>query len=175
MDVPFIAAILGTVVLNYYAYRYINSQPIHQTPLEDWAHKLFPHLENYYINDIMTISPFIFALFNLTSGQLRKFIMMFCITYTVRAISFCITHMPAAYECDKSNMFNSCNDLMFSGHTTMTVLSLWALHYWRGLPIWFVAPYFLVTIGFILAPRYHYSSDVLIASVISTSIFHNLK
>lgn len=175
MDKILLFSILGSLLVNICAYSYINRKEISKTPLQDIIHKRLPCLDRYYMNDVLTITIFIFALFNLNTTQLKRVLLMFAILYTVRAITMCVTHLPAVNKHCKSAVFNSCHDLMFSGHTTMTVISLLALHTWQNLSLWITIPYYLITAFFILAQRRHYTADVVIASVLSFSVFHNLK
>ena len=177
MDLTLVSAIVGTVIINYFAYSYINTRDIPFTPLNDIMHDALPYLHKYYMNDILTLIPFVFTLFNLTKDQLKKYFLILSLLYTIRAVTICVTHMPRAQEdCNKNNsVFNSCNDLMFSGHTTLTVVSLLALHTYRGLPLYLIIPYYMTTMFFILAPKHHYTVDILIASVLSVSVFFNLK
>lgn len=167
--------IAATVIFNILAYKYINSRESIYPPLADVLHNYLPQLDNYYMNDVLTVSIFIFAIFNLTRQQVNKFSMIMIILYLLRAITMCVTHMPAVNENCKSALFDSCHDLMFSGHTTMTTVSLLALYYWAGWNGIFAILYYLATVFFILAQRRHYTSDVIIATILSVSIFHNLK
>ncbi len=175
MDNIVLFYLLIAVILNFIAYRIINSRDNIHPPLADVLHDQLPFLDHYYMNDVLTISIFVFVVFNLTMPQLNKFFIVLVILYVLRAFTMCATHMPAVNPNCKSALFDSCHDLMFSGHTTMTTTSLLALHYWVGTPLFIVLPYYLTTIFFILAQRRHYTSDVLIATILSTSVFHNFK
>lgn len=175
MDKIVLFSLLVAFILNIVAYRVINSRDNVHPPLKDVLHDKLPLLDQYYMNDILTVSIFVFAVFNLSLQQLNKFTIILVILYVLRAFTMCATHIPAVNPRCKSAIFDSCHDLMFSGHTTMTVVSLLALHYWQNLSLFISIPYYLVTIFFILAQRRHYTTDVIVASVLSFSVFHNLK
>lgn len=170
--------VIGVIIclaINYCSYRYLNNKEISKIPMPDIIHDKLPCLEDYYMNDVLTLTIFIFASFSLNILQAQKFTLIFIILYIIRALTIVVTHIPAVNKKCVKAIFNSCHDLMFSGHTAMTVVSLMSLHYWHGLSLFVAVPYYLVTIFFILAQRRHYTTDVLMASVLSFSVFHNLK
>lgn len=170
------SCLLAALSVNSIAYHYLLQNNVEDIPLNDIVHNNLPHLTNYYLNDICVTLLLLYTLFVLDKKHLRKYIIILSLLYSIRAISFSVTQLPSPnIGCKKRTIHNTCNDLMFSGHTTLLTTSLLALYFWKNIKILPLMLYYLVTIAFVILPRKHYTVDIFIASVLSSSIFYNLK
>ena len=133
-------------------------------PVYDLGFKLLPNLQKYdHLGDYALIIPIFSVLFSWGSwgtSKREKFLTMFILMYTFRALSNYVTTIPSSKECELKPPFGFCNDYMFSGHSAFNIVS----SYHVGSPLWPVWP--LITSLFSIASREHYSVDVVIAWVI---------
>ena len=116
---------------------------------------------------------------------------MISLIYLMRAISFSMTILPSpSVDCkceweDEPETFlrkvlnlfyqEGCSDLIFSGHTSMMLMSTYFLIYYC-LPNSLMAQLFLVVYNIIgvyviIGCRLHYSVDSYIATIITTLLF----
>jgi hypothetical protein len=167
--------LLCAVIVNTIAYNKLLQNTIVDIPLNDIAHNNLPILSNYHLNDVFIVLLTIYTLYKLESKHIERYSIILSLLFIIRAISFSVTHLPSPnVGCNKRNIHNTCNDLMFSGHTTLLTVSLMALYYWGSISLSPLVLYYLMTITTIILPRKHYTVDILIASVLSCSIFYNL-
>lgn len=111
------------------------------------------------------------------------FIKLLGMILIIKGISFYFTLLPdSSQKCDLSNMFKSqkgCNDLLFSSHITVQLLSiLYILYYTRfGKGMSTNSNRLLISTipinaYLILALRDHYSIDILYALIVTYGMFY---
>ena len=117
------------------------------------------------------------------------------IVYLLRAISFSVTILPSPsthckceWEDEPETFLRSllniiyqegCNDLIFSGHTSMMVMSsLYLVHYYlyeSKLCMFLILIYNIIGALIIIGTRLHYTTDVFLASVINVLLFFSFN
>lgn len=158
-------------------------------PLHDSMHDIIPKIPAQYgfIKEITTFTPLLLFLFLIIKEKnyrvLFDFIKLFSIIFIIRSLSFYLTTLPDASErCDPSivsGINGGCNDLLFSGHTFIQLLSILYLYYysesWQKLPTTITRPFLLLIPAnayLILAKRDHYSIDILYAFMVTYGMFY---
>ncbi len=163
------------------------------TPLPDIYHSVLPNeMRNYHeYSDWMPVIPLVLFIILDKFQHSGEFIFLLALVYIIRFISFSLTVLPSpSRDCkceweNKPDTFlrktlnlfyqEGCNDLIFSGHTSMMLLSSLFLS-------WYVFPhnrtalvtiviYNIIGVIVIIGTRLHYSVDVFIATIICTLLF----
>lgn len=165
----------------------------HHDPLPDLFHTILPHWlrEWHEYSDYVPIVPLVFFLLIDQGSHFFIFLYVITLVYLLRSIAFGLTILPCPtphceceWEVDPKTTLRGilnllyqegCNDLIFSGHTSMMVTSsLFLIYYhFRGslwVKIMFLC-YNLVGIFTIVGTRLHYSVDVFLGSLVSTVVF----
>jgi len=163
-------------------------------PLPDLYHQALPeNMRDWHeYSDYIPIIPLSLFIITDRGKNSFKFLLLTAIIYLIRAISFSITVLPSPSvkckcEWEKNNEPNTmlrgilniiyqegCNDLIFSGHTSMMVMSsLFLSYYCLNSPLANLLLIIYDIIGFIviIGTRLHYSVDVFIASVVNVLLF----
>ena len=162
-------------------------------PLPDLFHQALPEYmrEWHEYSDWVPLIPLILFIILDKGKHYYKFIFMISLIYLMRAISFSITVLPSPsrdcvceWEQQPETPLRSflnilyqegCNDLIFSGHTSMMIMSTLFLLYYCLPDNTFIHILFLIynIMGclIIIGTRLHYSTDVFIASVINILLF----
>jgi len=138
--------------------------------VRDVGFEMLPDLSRYEVVHDLTgvVIPSLFLAYKWFSAGgwsdavKKRYLMTLTFMYAARAMTNIVTQLPSAKPgvCKVSPPFSFCNDYMFSGHTTFTIVT----SYFVGKVLYPVYPIFasLVTI----ATREHYSVDVLVAWII---------
>lgn len=162
-------------------------------PLPDAFHKILPReLRKYHeYSDWVPLVPLLSFFLVDKFQHIWDFLLLVSIIYIIRAISFSLTVLPSpSTECKCEweyepetflrkvlNFFyqEGCNDLIFSGHTSVMVLSSLFLcwYYFSGkyLAMSGILLYNIFGILVIIGTRLHYSVDTFIATVVCTLLF----
>lgn len=147
----------------------------------DISHEFLPKIKvniiSRFIGNMMAILPFLYILIFLKDNILKKnYFIDLIILYIIRIILNNLTILPATEKCNKeiSYIFNfgGCCDLLFSGHTSLVLLSsLYIIFYLNPSFNKYILLYNILNSFFIIINRYHYTNDVLIGWIISIFIF----
>lgn len=163
------------------------------TPLFDLYHQVLPEemREWHEYSDWVPILPLLLFLYLDRGQHCFKFLFMVGILYLLRAISFSVTILPSPsvdckceWEHQPESILRSilnicyqegCNDLIFSGHTSMMIMSsLFLVYYYLpNYPLSQCMLFFYNVFGVlvIIGTRLHYTVDVYIASIICILLF----
>ena len=166
-------------------------------PLPDLYHQALPEeMRNWHeYSDWVPIIPL--ALFLMVDRGKRMFNMWFliAIVYLLRAISFSVTVLPSPsthckceWEEEPETFLRSilnvlyqegCNDLIFSGHTSMMVMSsLYLVHYYlyqSNFCVLMILLFNVIGVLVIIGTRLHYTTDVFLATIINTLLFFSFN
>ena len=163
------------------------------TPLPDVYHNALPESMRQWheYSDWIPITPLVLFILLDRFEHAGEFLLMIGIIYLIRAISFNLTVLPAPHpECkceweDEPETFlrsllnilyqESCNDLIFSGHTSMMLMSSLFLAYYC-VPNSILAKLFLIFFNImgvlvIIGTKLHYGVDCWLACIINTLLF----
>lgn len=163
------------------------------SPLPDIYHTVLPTKmrEWHEYADWLPIIPLVMFLAIDRFKNAGDFITMISLIYLMRAISFSLTVLPSpdtSCKCeweDTPNTFlrsilnilyqEGCNDLIFSGHTSMMLMSsLFIMYYYlqgKYLQQFMLIMFNCIGVFVIIGTRLHYSVDVFIATIITTLLF----
>jgi hypothetical protein len=101
------------------------------------------------------------------------------ILYFLRAIFFTSTILPdSSKKCNENSAFGGCNDLLFSGHIAISVLTLlYTHHFYQNNYIFrIISVLYISFLSFlILANRNHYTIDVILGILIPYFIFTSIR
>ena len=145
-------------------------------PLPDIGHMLFRYKLNeeyHHVVDIIMCLFGLYALFQINNKRTLKFMMIeILVVLFIRLISINLTIMPSSnVECrlghSKIIANSQCNDMMFSGHTSLVFLTLLNLFYEGKIKKTTAGILMILYIATLLTTRSHYSVDIYIAIVIS--------
>jgi shingomyelin synthase len=167
------------------------------TPLPDLFHNSFPDdMRNWHeYTDWMPFIPLILFITLDKGKNLLQFLFLIGVVYVIRFIAFSITILPAPSvicECEWETepetflrrMLNilyqeGCNDLLFSGHTSLMLMStLFLIHYCLDDSViakLFLIMYNILGIILIIGTKLHYSVDVYLATIITTLLFFSFN
>lgn len=165
----------------------------HHDPLPDLFHTILPpELREWHeYSDYVPIIPLGFFLLIDQGKHFFIFLYVCSLVYLFRSIAFSLTILPSPtphceceWEVDPETTLRGflnllyqegCNDLIFSGHTSMMVISSLFLIYYHFGNSFFAKFFFLIYNLFgmcvIVGTRLHYSVDVFLGSAISLMIF----
>ncbi len=158
--------------------------------LSDVMHEILPDWsDTFAFPTVIFIVQYLIVLLSIKNRfkMLAQFVFLNCVVLTIRSISITATVLPNAVEknfCAKrpDNIFEfisymleygTCGDFCFSGHTSTSTLSYLTVarfgknNFLKYLQLSLV----FVMIFFLLAMRWHYSVDCLLAVIISALIF----
>jgi len=143
----------------------------------NFTHKIVDYSLLFWCIPILTNSQF---------KELSIFVMkMFSIILFLRTLTKSFTILPSQNNnCknDSKDLFcylnGYCNDKIFSGHTSITLLVILTaidnkIIEGNNIPLVFILH--IIYVLLILSSRNHYSVDVILSYIITTSIFYNLK
>lgn len=199
-NISIIVLLICVFVFTQLSLRYVTdvarNEKLHK-PLPDLYHQALPeHMRDWHeYSDWMPIIPMTLFVLMDKGKHGFDFVFMVAIIYLLRAISFSITVLPApSTECECEwehepktmlrGMLNllyqeGCNDLIFSGHTSMMVMSSLFLCYYclsgSVLPQLLLVVYNIIGFVVIIGTRMHYSTDVFLASVINVLLFFSFR
>ena len=170
------------------------------TPLYDEILDNIPLVQKRFLG--MTLNDFFLSSFILTSMiyfvihpvvvsrndrslLIRRFLALLSIAYFLRIFTILFTRMPAAvpgcpiedakgwrYVERMVSASSACTDMIFSGHTSVTVFLLWSWLGNRGhiLTKIYALAHSLVALSFFFLERLHYTVDIILAFYISSML-----
>ena len=148
--------------------------------LFDLGFKFIPFFKNSIIDDILVLCPLL--LFILYTPNIKDYIIILFSIYLLRQICTILTILPPIPQCSnsiknrfKNNIiknlerfsFNSCSETVFSGHTSLLLVTI--LFLLPRLPNYakiIAYIYAIFTSLIIIAIRHHYSIDVFLSWII---------
>ena len=149
-------------------------------PLEDVGFNTVPYLRSRtysHLIDLTLYGALVFVLICSNRNQLKLFLTSALYIFLIRFVCLYVTRIPhTGSECKKSTksvvQSNECNtDYIFSGHTSMLLLSLLHLReIYPGYTVPFAA-LFTTFVYLIVATRAHYTVDVVLAIVITYCVY----
>jgi hypothetical protein len=164
-------------------------------PLPDYFHNFLPEsMRNWHeYSDWIPIIPLFLFLYIDKLKHLNEFLFLICIIFLIRFISYSITVLPSPSksckcewevepETNLRKLLNimyqeGCNDCIFSGHTSIMVMSsLFLINYILPFSLnWIIIIYNIIGSIIIIGTRLHYSVDVFIAFVINILLFFSFR
>lgn len=166
----------------YYYDKYILNN-IKIPKIYDIGHKFLPDLSSYankieLILGIMLLLPIIFILLNKNKQLSTEFLSFWLVLLSLRALCVFITILPKNENCNDSyfnitNLINGhCYDKIFSGHTATAFLIVLLLYKYGFVKnIFLITMYLLFTSILLLISRGHYTIDIIMAFIITYSVF----
>ena len=161
------------------AQKYYKNYP--QKRLYDAGHQWIPyskysHYGSETIVTIIAISILAYFWIHPNVQLLYSLFYLYAILTIFRSCAFLMTLLPDASQvCKFHTFFGSCNDLLFSGHTSMILLLLLLCGHYHlfpsniALPIYYIL--FVAMILFILSARNHYTIDIFFAIIITLFVY----
>lgn len=146
----------------------------------DVCHKFFPnisHLED--LNNVILLVPLVIALCsNTTSNIVKDVIHYFPIILIIRSICIFVTILPKHKRCHqpfslKSLLVGHCYDKVFSGHFSLFLLMTLILFRNNVIGLNYVIVLNLLCAMSILLTRSHYTTDIIIALLVTHSVYNN--
>ena len=151
-------------------------------PLVDRGHAMMPRVQNLrWLVHIMPLLLLAGVVWHLPLHLTLNLLNIYGLVLLLRGITFWVTRTPpprqpcVAYRV-RGILLGGCSDMMYSGHTSMIVLSaLFLIVY--GTPVMGIAAVVLglFSLALLLATRHHYTADVLVAIYICTFAFLALR
>ncbi len=151
-----------------------------QKRLYDIFHNIIPYtIYSKYLSEIcalfIIISSTIFFILKPNILFLSSLLILVSILLIMKCIIGLITLLPdSSGNCTYSNLFGSCNDLLFSGHVSKILILLLLVDYYNVIPNYVSYIYYILfvcMILFILSSRKHYSIDIIFGIIVSLFIF----
>ncbi len=154
----------------------VNLQP----PLYDVYQQILPNLKHLrIIPEILHLIPIVFLaslmLYYKNTDALNKFLSKHGLLMVLRALCFSSTILPDSSEtCMSNNYMGSCFDLIFSGHTTIMLLSTYIIKEFFLISLQlYNCLLFLNVINAVLIVlcRNHYTVDVILSLIITHFVY----
>lgn len=154
----------------------VNLQP----PLYDVYQQILPNLKHLrIIPEILHLIPIIFLgslmLYYKNLDSLNKFLGKHGLLMVLRALCFSSTILPDSSEtCMSTNYMGSCFDLIFSGHTTIMLLSTYIIKdfFLVSLQVYNLLLFLnLINAVLIILCRNHYTVDVILSLIITHFVY----
>jgi hypothetical protein len=184
-----LAAYLAVLYVSEFAVENQIYRMVHQKPLFDRGHNLFPVVPNLYAN-IVLIGLMVYfvarAAFQNNISILTNYMCMLVVLFLGRIVLLFVTQLPPPVpDCStvkdgdplhfvllKSD-WKECMDLMYSGHTLHSTLIFMFILYISKYPLEQFAIGMLVLVEYylIIASRMHYTADVVVAVIVSILAF----
>jgi hypothetical protein len=148
-------------------------------PLPDRLHMMLPRFHGIrWVVHLMPVLLMAMVVAQLPLNRTLQLLQIYAVILFLRSFSFWVTRVPPPrlpcipYSIG-SRYLGGCSDMMYSGHTTVLVLSaLFLAVYGTSRAVTVGAAVFAVVgILLILCTRHHYSSDVFVAIYISVFAF----
>lgn len=144
----------------------------------DIVHENIPYLKMPYLSDILIFSQLLYTIFMISLKELNKIFITMTIVQFCRIICGMVTVLPPLQKYENKYRFGGLNgsgtDYIFSGHASYSALSS-ILLYNYGISIWLLIPYNLVSQLSIIITRNHYTVDVILAWIITVSVYMNVE
>lgn len=190
MSKNIIIVLFFIIVLCYYStvckHLFNNFNYINKFKLPDLLHIILPDTSNYnWIGDYMValiVIVFIsLAIYKKKYNIIFKWIKLIAITIIIKSIMMSVTILPDPSGKCELNFKNSvprgyCNDLIFSGHMTVTIITLLFLYHHELITNKIILLLYFLLTGFqIISSKNHYTIDVLISIIVSLNVFYFKK
>mgnify|MGYP001230395086 CR=1 FL=1 len=193
-----VVSLVAAVLATWLAW---NEQP-NGDPLQDPAFDILPNWSNieFPIVNLFVICQYVIGAlaFKKRTKYVAQFIFVQCVITFLRALTVSISHIPNihVYEYCKTRptgfievlhlmiTHGTCADYMFSGHTATSLLALLFTVYHGNRKCCCCGKYvaitislilFVLTVVFLLLQRWHYTMDILIATIITVLLFYLYK
>ncbi len=149
--------------------------------LYDTLHAIIPYHEySKYLREIflalIVIGVFIYFMYNRKIEFAYSLLFLYSAIIVLRSCIFNLTLLPKSNdECSHNTFFSSCNDLLFSGHTSKMLMLLLLADYYNIMPNSMSNVFYAIFVGmifFILSSRDHYTIDILFAIFIVFFLFY---
>lgn len=170
--------VLSCLIINIigfsYIYKHENKNVDNTIQLYDVCHNLFGEIDPYYHNLTDMWINFLLLVIIIkkeTRNDILNFVIVCALSYIIRPIIFSSTLMPSSVKNCKTKNRRSCNDMMYSGHITLTLLSLLFLWKHNIIDTYVVILGTLIPSYIILATKNHYTSDIIVSIIINTLLF----
>ena len=178
--VGIVVAIVFTLLL---AHQQEGCRVEEMAPLEDRLHAAIPQVQKArWVVHLLPLVAAILVLVHVPGIHAVRLVQVYALLLALRALTFWVTRLPAPRAgCKPYTMvgvrLGGCSDMMYSGHTTLLVLStLFILFY--GSSTWLkgvIAILAAAGVSLVLLTRHHYTADVMVAIIISTFAFLALR
>jgi hypothetical protein len=182
------AVYLTILYINQFAAENQVYHNIKESPLYDRVHNLIPRLDKFYpdIGVILLLGYFVIRWGMPYPNVLINYFWIVSFLFIGRVILLSVTQLPPAIpgcstvkKGDKPHFklmkqkWNQCLDYMYSGHTIHSVLvALFTMYLsTNALEKGIVIIVTLIEMFLIIASRIHYTSDVLVATLVSILVF----
>ncbi len=151
-----------------------------QRRLHDLFHNIIPYnkysgILSEILSLIIVLSILIIFILNPNAEFLYSVFIFLGIMVILKCITGLMTLLPdASGICTYSNFFESCNDLLFSGHSAKILILLLLCDYYNIISNYMLNIYYIlfgIMIILILSSRKHYSIDIFFAIIIALFIF----
>ena len=161
-----------------------DSRPSHREPTaDDWIHNTVWDVTTQSANVILYLEIAAVSLFILANRKryviIRRTSLIFFLVSLVRLFTVAATLVPdPAKKCLRPDpKGGTCGDLIFSGHAVGFLLAALVIHEYA--PFWWMATTAWTTTAagliLVVASKLHYTRDVLLAVLVTLSIFHLLR
>ena len=172
-------ALLLLVIQRYFTLSHLKRQE-NSIVLKDKGFDLLPHIHSpvyTHLIDVLLYSFLVLVSLRLDTKQTNLFLLSILYIFSIRFVCLYVTRLPhSGSTCKNSHsaliQSNECTtDYIFSGHTSLFLLSL--LHLREVYPTYAV-PFlalFTVFVYLIVATRSHYTVDVVLAIVVTYCIY----
>ena len=150
-----------------------------RAPLFDRIHVALPELPKLrWIVHVMPLLLLVAVIATLQPLVTVNMLTIYAVVLLLRSAAFWLTRMPPPrQQCEPYSLggvyLGGCSDMMYSGHTSMIVLSaLFLVTYSDNIGLSIVSVVFaLMALMLLLMTRHHYSSDIVIALYICCLAF----
>lgn len=143
----------------------------------DIVHNNLPYLNSLYISDFLVLLPVVYTLLLMDSYSLSKLFLTMFIVQICKGICSISTVLPPLKKYDDKYRLGGINgsgtEYIFSGHACYSCLCaiyLTGIHNFS-----FIAIYNLISQFLIILTRNHYTVDVILAWIITSSVHLNLE
>jgi PAP2 superfamily C-terminal len=152
-----------------------------QKRLYDVGHQFIPYSK--YSNTIaeiiitfISVSILIYFILHPNIQLLYSLFYLYAVIVIFRSCAFMMTLLPdASQRCNFSKLFGSCNDLLFSGHTSKTLLLLLLCGHYRLFPSSLILQNYYILFAlmliFIISARNHYTIDIFFAILVTLLVY----
>jgi hypothetical protein len=157
---------------------YYNEKNLNKNRIIDYIHENTKEI-NTYISDILILFQIIYSMSCFSLEIIEKCLFILSIIQFLRILCFTTTILPPLKK-DKIRVFGmngNGSEYIFSGHacySCITFLYLF-LEYKEKINIYFLIIYNIISQSCIIISRNHYTVDVILAWIITTSFTFNVE
>lgn len=170
-----------------YTQKIVDKYNLNDKPLYDIGHVLLPNLSQYYLLADLFVSILVIAVFisYYKDPKLITFLLMAMTIFLMKYVIQILTILPdptVNLSCKTRHnfifkiIFGNCNDMMFSGHTAISILCLiFLMEKFKGIII-YLYMFLVMAIAILsIAVRNHYTIDVVMAFFVVYFVWHEGK